>query len=164
VINTAKVEPNARIVVFGLGGIGLNAIQGHAHGGRRDDRRINLNPNRCSIAEEFGMTHFLNPTDVAGDLVPYLVDLTKGGADCEGVRRALECVHRGWGQSIIIGVAGAGQEISTRPFQLVTERVLKDTTCGGTRGHTDVPGVVDWLDGRINIDDLITHVLPRALQ
>ena len=130
---------------------------------------VDLNPNRKAIAEKFGMTHFVNPSEVAGDLVPYLVDLTKGGADysfeCIGnvkvMRQALECAHRGWGQSIIIGVAGAGQEITTRPFQLVTGRVWKGTAFGGARGRTDVPRIVDWyMDGKINIDDLITHVLP----
>jgi S-(hydroxymethyl)glutathione dehydrogenase / alcohol dehydrogenase len=169
VINTAKVEPGARVVVFGLGGIGLNVIQGARLAGAEMIVGVDLNPNRRAIAEKFGMTHFVNPTEVAGDLVPYLVDLTKGGADysfeCIGnvkvMRQALECCHRGWGQSIIIGVAGAGQEIATRPFQLVTGRVWKGTAFGGARGRTDVPRIVDWyMDGRINIDDLITHVLP----
>src|SRR5271163_2996378 len=169
VINTAKVEPGARVVVFGLGGIGLNVIQGARMAGAEMIVGVDLNPNRKAIAEKFGMTHFVNPTEVAGDLVPYLVDLTKGGADysfeCIGnpkvMRQALECAHRGWGQSIIIGVAGAGQEIATRPFQLVTGRVWKGTAFGGARGRTDVPKIVDWyMDGKINIDDLITHVLP----
>jgi S-(hydroxymethyl)glutathione dehydrogenase/alcohol dehydrogenase len=169
VINTAKVEPGARVVVFGLGGIGLNVIQGARMAGAEMIVGVDLNPNRKAIAEKFGMTHFVNPTEVAGDLVPYLVDLTKGGADysfeCIGnvkvMRQALECCHRGWGQSIIVGVAGAGQEISTRPFQLVTGRVWKGTAFGGARGRTDVPRIVDWyMEGRINIDDLITHVLP----
>ncbi|HET6184696.1 MAG TPA: S-(hydroxymethyl)glutathione dehydrogenase/class III alcohol dehydrogenase [Acetobacteraceae bacterium] len=169
VINTAKVEPGARVVVFGLGGIGLNVIQGARMVGAEMIVGVDLNPNRRAIAEKFGMTHFVNPTEVAGDLVPYLVDLTKGGADysfeCIGnvqvMRQALECCHRGWGQSIIIGVAGAGQEIATRPFQLVTGRVWKGTAFGGARGRTDVPRIVDWyMEGRINIDDLITHVLP----
>jgi len=169
VINTAKVEPGARVVVFGLGGIGLNVVQGARLAGAEMIVGVDLNPNRRAIAEKFGMTHFVNPAEVAGDLVPYLVDLTKGGADysfeCVGnvklMRQALECAHRGWGQSIVIGVAGAGQEISTRPFQLVTGRVWKGTAFGGARGRTDVPRIVDWyMDGRINIDDLITHVMP----
>jgi S-(hydroxymethyl)glutathione dehydrogenase/alcohol dehydrogenase len=169
VINTAKVEPGARVVVFGLGGIGLNVLQGARMAGAEMIVGVDLNPNRKAIAEKFGMTHFVNPAEVAGDLVPYLVDLTKGGADysfeCIGnvklMRQALECAHRGWGQSIIIGVAGSGQEISTRPFQLVTGRVWKGTAFGGARGRTDVPRIVDWyMDGKINIDDLITHVLP----
>jgi len=172
VINTAKVEPGARVVVFGLGGIGLNVIQGARMAGAEMIVGVDLNPNRRAIAERFGMTHFVNPSEVAGDLVPYLVDLTRGGADysfeCIGnvkvMRQALECAHRGWGQSIIIGVAGAGQEIATRPFQLVTGRVWKGTAFGGARGRTDVPRIVDWyMEGRINIDDLITHVLPFDL-
>jgi S-(hydroxymethyl)glutathione dehydrogenase/alcohol dehydrogenase len=169
VINTAKVEPGARVVVFGLGGIGLNVIQGARMAGAEMIVGVDINPKRRDIATKFGMTHFVNPNEVQGDLVPYLVDLTKGGADysfeCIGnvkvMRQALECAHRGWGQSIIIGVAGAGQEISTRPFQLVTGRVWKGTAFGGARGRTDVPRIVDWyMDGRVNIDDLITHVLP----
>ncbi|HUB14644.1 MAG TPA: S-(hydroxymethyl)glutathione dehydrogenase/class III alcohol dehydrogenase [Acetobacteraceae bacterium] len=169
VMNTAKVEAGARAVVFGLGGIGLNVIQGLRLVGAEMIVGVDLNPRRREIAEKFGMTHFVNPSEVQGDLVPYLVDLTKGGADysfeCIGnvkvMRQALECAHRGWGQSIIIGVAGAGQEISTRPFQLVTGRVWKGTAFGGARGRTDVPRIVDWyMEKRINIDDLITHVLP----
>jgi S-(hydroxymethyl)glutathione dehydrogenase/alcohol dehydrogenase len=169
VMNTAKVEAGARGVVFGLGGIGLNVIQGLRLVGAEQIVGVDLNPKRKDIAEKFGMTHFVNPSEVQGDLVPYLVDLTKGGADysfeCIGnvkvMRQALECAHRGWGQSIIIGVAGAGQEIATRPFQLVTGRVWKGTAFGGARGRTDVPRIVDWyMEGRINIDDLITHVLP----
>jgi S-(hydroxymethyl)glutathione dehydrogenase/alcohol dehydrogenase len=169
VMTTAKVEAGARVVVFGLGGIGLNVIQGARMVGAEMIVGVDLNPRRRAIAEKFGMTHFVNPSEVQGDLVPYLVDLTKGGADysfeCIGnvkvMRQALECAHRGWGQSIIIGVAGAGQEISTRPFQLVTGRVWKGTAFGGARGRTDVPRIVDWyMEGRINIDDLITHVLP----
>jgi S-(hydroxymethyl)glutathione dehydrogenase/alcohol dehydrogenase len=169
VMNTAKVEAGARAVVFGLGGIGLNVIQGLRMVGAEMIVGVDLNPNRRATAEKFGMTHFVNPSDVQGDLVPYLVDLTRGGADysfeCIGnvkvMRQALECAHRGWGQSIIIGVAGAGQEIATRPFQLVTGRVWKGTAFGGARGRTDVPRIVDWyMEGRINIDDLITHVLP----
>ena len=168
VMNTAKVEAGARCVVFGLGGIGLNVIQGLRMVGAEMIVGVDLNPRRREIAEKFGMTHFVNPDEVQGDLVPYLVDLTKGGADysfeCIGnvkvMRQALECAHRGWGQSIIIGVAGAGQEIATRPFQLVSGRVWKGTAFGGARGRTDVPRIVDWyMDGRINIDDLITHTL-----
>ncbi len=169
VMNTAKVEAGARCVVFGLGGIGLNVIQGLRLVGAEMIVGVDINPRRREIAEKFGITHFVNPDEVQGDLVPYLVDLTKGGADysfeCIGnvkvMRQALECTHRGWGQSIIIGVAGAGQEIATRPFQLVTGRVWKGTAFGGARGRTDVPRIVDWyMDGRINIDDLITHTLP----
>ena len=169
VMNTAKVEAGARCVVFGLGGIGLNVIQGLRMVGAEQIVGVDLNPRRKEMAEKFGMTHLVNPTEVKGDLVPYLVDLTRGGADysfeCIGnvnvMRQALECAHRGWGQSIIIGVAGAGQEITTRPFQLVTGRVWKGTAFGGARGRTDVPRIVDWyMEKRINIDDLITHVLP----
>ena len=169
VINTAKVESGARCVVFGLGGIGLNVIQGLRLVGAEMIVGVDLNPNRRATAEKFGMTHFVNPSEVRGDLVPHLVEVTKGGADysfeCIGnvkvMRQALECAHRGWGQSIIIGVAGSGQEIATRPFQLVTGRVWKGTAFGGARGRTDVPRIVDWyMEGRINIDDLITHVLP----
>jgi S-(hydroxymethyl)glutathione dehydrogenase/alcohol dehydrogenase len=169
VINTARVEPGARVVVFGLGGIGLNVIQGARMVGAEMIVGVDLNPSRQAIAEKFGMTHFINPSEVQGDLVPYLVDLTKGGADysfeCIGnvkvMRQALECCHKGWGVSVVIGVAGAGQEISTRPFQLVTGRVWKGSAFGGARGRTDVPRIVDWyMEGRINIDDLITHVLP----
>jgi S-(hydroxymethyl)glutathione dehydrogenase/alcohol dehydrogenase len=168
-MNTAKVEAGARCVVFGLGGIGLNVIQGLRMVGAEMIVGVDLNPNRKAIATKFGMTHFVNPSEIAGDLVPHLVELTKGGADysfeCIGnvkvMRQALECAHRGWGQSIIIGVAGSGQEISTRPFQLVTGRIWKGTAFGGARGRTDVPRIVDWyMEGRINIDDLITHVLP----
>ena len=169
VMNTAKVEAGARCVVFGLGGIGLNVIQGLRMVGAEQIVGVDLNPGRKIMAERFGMTDFVNPAEVEGDLVPYLVDLTKGGADytfeCIGntkvMRQALECSHRGWGKSIIIGVAGAGQEISTRPFQLVTGRTWMGTAFGGARGRTDVPRIVDWyMDGKINIDDLITHVLP----
>ncbi len=169
VMNTAKVEAGARAVVFGLGGIGLNVIQGLRLVGAEQIVGVDINPARRAIAEKFGMTDFVNPKEVEGDLVPYLVNLTRGGADysfeCVGnttlMRQALECAHRGWGKSIIIGVAGAGQEISTRPFQLVTGRVWMGTAFGGARGRTDVPRIVDWyMDGRINIDDLITHVLP----
>ena len=169
VIYTAKVQPGDNVVVFGLGGIGLNVIQGARLAGADMIIGVDINPGRQELARKFGMTHFVNPAEVKGDLVPYLVDLTKGGADysfeCIGnttvMRQALECCHRGWGTSIIIGVAGAGQEISTRPFQLVTGRVWKGSAFGGARGRTDVPKIVDWyMDGKINIDDLITHVLP----
>ncbi len=169
VINTAKVEAGASVVVFGLGGIGLNVIQGARMVGANKIIGVDINPERKALAEKFGMTHFLNPREVGGDLVAHLVELTDGGADysfeCVGnvdlMRQALECCHRGWGESIIIGVAGAGQEIKTRPFQLVTGRVWKGTAFGGARGRTDVPKIVDWyMEGKINIDDLITHVLP----
>ncbi|HEU4580871.1 MAG TPA: S-(hydroxymethyl)glutathione dehydrogenase/class III alcohol dehydrogenase [Polyangiaceae bacterium] len=169
VINTAKVEPGANVVVFGLGGIGLNVIQGARMVGANMIIGVDLNPGRKAIAEKFGMTHFVNPKEIGGDLVPYLVNLTKGGADysfeCVGdvklMRQALECCHKGWGVSVIIGVAPAGAEISTRPFQLVTGRVWKGTAFGGARGRSDVPKIVDWyMDGKINIDDLITHTLP----
>jgi len=171
VINTAKVEPGANVVVFGLGGIGLNVVQGARMVGANMIVGVDLNPAREALARKFGLTHFVNPNDVDGDLVAYLVELTGGGADysfeCVGnvqlMRQALECCHRGWGVSVIIGVAGAGQEISTRPFQLVTGRVWKGTAFGGARGRSDVPKIVDWyMDGRINIDDLITHSLPLA--
>ena len=169
VINTAKVQPGDNVVVFGLGGIGLNVVQGARLAGADMIVGVDLNPGRKALAEKFGMTHFVNPKEVKGDLVPYLVDLTKGGADfsfeCIGnvdvMRQALECCHKGWGESIIIGVAGSGQEIRTRPFQLVTGRVWRGTAFGGARGRTDVPKIVDWyMDGKINIDDLITHKLP----
>jgi S-(hydroxymethyl)glutathione dehydrogenase/alcohol dehydrogenase len=168
VINTAKVEPGANVVVFGLGGIGLNVIQGARLAGANMIVGVDLNPARKPLAEKFGMTHFVNPKEVGGDLVPYLVNLTRGGADysfeCIGnvdvMRQALECCHKGWGVSVIIGVAGAGQEIKTRPFQLVTGRVWKGTAFGGAKGRRDVPKIVDWyMDGKINIDDLITHKL-----
>jgi S-(hydroxymethyl)glutathione dehydrogenase/alcohol dehydrogenase len=169
VINTAKVEPGSNVVVFGLGGIGLNVIQGARLAGANMIVGVDMNPAKKTLAEKFGMTHFVNPKEVEGDLVPYLVSLTKGGADysfeCIGnvkvMRQALECCHKGWGVSVIIGVAGAGQEIATRPFQLVTGRVWKGTAFGGARGRSDVPKIVDWyMDGKINIDDLITHRLP----
>ena len=169
VINTARVEPGANVVVFGLGGIGLNVVQGARMAGADMIVGVDLNPAREALARRFGLTHFVNPRDVGGDLVAHLVELTQGGADysfeCIGnvdvMRQALECCHRGWGVSVIIGVAGAGQEIRTRPFQLVTGRVWKGSAFGGARGRTDVPKIVDWyMDGRINIDDLITHVLP----
>ena len=171
VMNTAKVEAGSNVVVFGLGGIGLNVVQGARLVGCDRIVGVDTNPDKRALAEKFGMTHFVNPNEVEGDLVPYLVDLTKGGADysfeCIGnveiMRTALECCHKGWGESIIIGVAGAGQEIATRPFQLVTGRVWKGTAFGGAKGRTDVPRIVDWyMEGKINIDDLITHTMPLA--
>jgi S-(hydroxymethyl)glutathione dehydrogenase/alcohol dehydrogenase len=169
VIYTANVRPGDNVVVFGLGGIGLNVVQGAKMAGANMIIGVDLNPNRKAIGEKFGMTHFVNPTEVGADLVPYLVNLTDGGADysfeCVGnvtvMRQALECCHKGWGTSIIIGVAASGQEIATRPFQLVTGRVWKGSAFGGARGRTDVPKIVDWyMEGKINIDDLVTHVLP----
>ncbi|MGB5949774.1 MAG: S-(hydroxymethyl)glutathione dehydrogenase/class III alcohol dehydrogenase [Parvibaculum sp.] len=169
VIFTAKVEAGANVVVFGLGGIGLNVIQGAKMVGADMIVGVDINPAREALARQFGMTHFVNPKEVKGDLVGHIVELTGGGADysfeCIGnvttMRQALECCHRGWGVSTIIGVAGAGQEISTRPFQLVTGRVWKGSAFGGARGRTDVPKIVDWyMDRKINIDDLITHTLP----
>jgi S-(hydroxymethyl)glutathione dehydrogenase / alcohol dehydrogenase len=171
VINTAKVEPGANVVVFGLGGIGLNVVQGARMAGANMIVGVDLNPAREALARAFGLTHFVNPKALQGDLVAHLVELTGGGADysfeCVGnvdlMRQALECCHRGWGVSVIIGVAGAGQEIKTRPFQLVTGRVWKGTAFGGARGRTDVPKIVDWyMDGRVRIDELITHTLPIA--
>ncbi|MBA2692887.1 MAG: S-(hydroxymethyl)glutathione dehydrogenase/class III alcohol dehydrogenase [Rubrobacter sp.] len=168
VVNTAGVEPGSNVVVFGLGGIGLNVLQGARMVGADKIVGVDLNPARKELGERFGMTHFVNPNEVEGDLVPYLVDLTDGGADysfeCIGnvnvMRQALECCHRGWGVSVIIGVAGAGQEISTRPFQLVTGREWKGSAFGGARGRTDVPQIVDWyMDGKIEIDPLITHTM-----
>ena len=167
VIYTAKVEPGASVVVFGLGGIGLNVIQGARIAGADMIVGVDLNPKREELGKKLGMTHFVNPKDVK-DLVPYLVDLTKGGADysfeCVGntdvMRQALECTHRGWGTSVIIGVAAAGKEISTRPFQLVTGRNWRGSAFGGARGRTHVPKIVDWyMDGKIAIDELITHEL-----
>ena len=169
VIYTAKVEPGSKVVVFGLGGIGLNVVQGARLAGADMIVGVDLNPGRRAMAEKFGMTHFVNPSGVEGDLVPYLVNLTKGGADysfeCIGntkvMRQALECCHKGWGTSVIIGVAEAGAEISTRPFQLVTGRNWRGSAFGGARGRTDVPKIVDWyMDGKIDIDSLITHTLP----
>ena len=171
VINTAKVEPGANVVVFGLGGIGLNVVQGARMAGANMIVGVDLNPARKALAEKFGMTHFVNPKEAGKDLVAHLVSLTKGGADysfeCIGnvdvMRQALECCHKGWGVSVIIGVAGAGQEIKTRPFQLVTGRVWKGTAFGGAKGRRDVPKIVDWyMEGKINIDDLITHKLKLA--
>jgi S-(hydroxymethyl)glutathione dehydrogenase/alcohol dehydrogenase len=169
VIFTAKVEPGANVVVFGLGGIGLNVIQGAKLAGADMIVGIDVNPKREALGHKFGMTHFVNPKEVKGDLVGHIVELTKGGADysfeCVGnttlMRQALECCHKGWGKSTIIGVAGAGQEISTRPFQLVTGRVWQGSAFGGARGRTDVPKIVDWyMEKKINIDDMITHTLP----
>ncbi len=169
VLNTAKVRPGDNVVVFGLGGIGLNVVQGARMAGAAMIVGVDVNPRRRALAESFGMTHFVNPREVGGDLVPHLVDLTKGGADysfeCIGdvrvMRQALECCHKGWGTSVIIGVAGAGEEIATRPFQLVTGRVWKGTAFGGARGRTDVPKIVDWyMDGKIRIDEMITHTMP----
>jgi S-(hydroxymethyl)glutathione dehydrogenase/alcohol dehydrogenase len=167
VINTAKVEPGANVVVFGLGGIGLNVVQGARMVGANMIVGVDLNPQREALARKFGLTHFINPK--GKDVVAEIVELTGGGADysfeCIGnvevMRQALECCHRGWGVSVIIGVAGAGQEIRTRPFQLVTGRVWKGTAFGGARGRSDVPKIVDWyMERKINIDDLITHKLP----
>ena len=169
VINTAKVQPGDNVIIFGLGGIGLNVVQGAKLVGANMIVGIDLNNDRKKLGEKFGLTHFVNPNDVGKDLVDYLIDLTNGGADhsfeCIGnvltMRQALECCHKGWGESTIIGVAGAGQEIATRPFQLVTGRVWRGTAFGGAKGRTDVPKIVDWyMDGKINIDDLITHKLP----
>jgi S-(hydroxymethyl)glutathione dehydrogenase/alcohol dehydrogenase len=169
VINTAKMEPGSNAVVFGLGGIGLNVIQGCRLAGANMIVGVDLNPEREEWGKKFGMTHFVNPDKVDGDLTNHLVELTGGGADysfeCIGnvnvMRIALECAHKGWGESIIIGVAGAGQEISTRPFQLVTGRSWRGTAFGGARGRTDVPKIVDWyMDGKIQIDPMITHTMP----
>src|SRR5678815_4820374 len=169
VINTAKVEAGANVVVFGLGGIGLNVVQGARMVGANMIVGVDLNPAREALGRKFGVTHFVNPKDLGSkDLVAHIVELTDGGADysfeCVGntrlMRQALECAHRGWGKSVIIGVAGAGQEIATRPFQLVTGRHWKGTAFGGARGRRDVPKIVDWyMQGKIDIDSLITHVL-----
>lgn len=169
VLNTAKVEPGANVIVFGLGGIGLNVVQGARLAGANRIIGIDINPARQALAKKFGMTHFVNPNEIQEDLVPYLIHLTDGGADysfeCVGnvglMRQALECCHKGWGVSTIIGVAGTGEEISTRPFQLVTGRVWKGSAFGGAKGRTDVPKIVDWyMEGKIKVDDLITHVMP----
>jgi S-(hydroxymethyl)glutathione dehydrogenase / alcohol dehydrogenase len=170
VIHTAKVWPGAHVAVFGLGGIGLNVIQGARMVGADKIIGIDLNPAKAEMAKKFGMTHFVNPSEVGADkVVQAIVDITGGGADfsfeCIGntttMRQALECCHRGWGESIIIGVAPSGTEISTRPFQLVTGRVWKGSAFGGARGRTDVPRIVDWyMEGKIDIDSLITHVMP----
>ena len=169
VINTAQAEPGCRAVVFGLGGIGLNVIQGLRMVGAEMIVGVDLNPDRKKWGERFGMTHFVNPKEAGNDLVKHLVDLTKGGADytfeCVGnvdlMRTALECCHKGWGESIIIGVAPAGAEIKTRPFQLVTGRVWRGTAFGGARGRTDVPKIVNWyMEKKIEIDPMITHTMP----
>jgi len=168
VINTAKMEPGANVVVFGLGGIGLNVVQGARMAGANMIVGVDLNDQRETLGRKFGMTHFMNPSKEK-DLINKIIEITGGGADysfeCIGnvdvMRQALECCHRGWGVSVIIGVAGSGQEIRTRPFQLVTGRVWKGTAFGGARGRTDVPKIVDWyMEKKINIDDLITHVMP----
>ncbi len=168
VVFDAKVEPGSTVAVFGLGGIGLNVIQGARMVGASCIIGIDLNPSKVELAKKFGMTDFINPKDV-DNVVQAIIDLTNGGVDysfeCIGnvnvMRQALECCHKGWGESVIIGVAGAGQEISTRPFQLVTGRVWRGSAFGGARGRTDVPKIVDWyMDGKINIDDLITHTMP----
>ena len=168
VMNTAQVEPGSNVAVFGLGGIGLNVIQGARLVGADRIIGVDINADKRALAERFGMTDFINPTEV-DDVVGAIVDLTDGGVDysfeCIGnvdvMRQALECCHKGWGESIIIGVAGSGQEIATRPFQLVTGRVWRGTAFGGAKGRTDVPKIVDWyMDGKINIDDLITHTMP----
>jgi S-(hydroxymethyl)glutathione dehydrogenase / alcohol dehydrogenase len=169
VINTAKVEAGSTVVVFGLGGIGLNVIQAAKWVGATQIIGVDLNPAKQPLAAKLGMTHFVNPKEIDGDLVAHLIELTDGGADysfeCIGnvdvMRQALECCHKGWGVSVVVGVAGAGQEIKTRPFQLVTGRVWKGTAFGGAKGRTEVPKIVDWyMDGVINIDDLITQVMP----
>ncbi len=168
VVFDAKVEPGSRVVVFGLGGIGLNVIQAARMVGARQIVGVDINPDKVALAKQFGMTDFINPKEVE-NVVEAIVDITHGGADytfeCIGnvntMRQALESCHKGWGESVIIGVAGAGQEISTRPFQLVTGRVWRGSAFGGARGRTDVPTIVDWyMEGRINIDDLITHTMP----
>ncbi len=170
VIYTAKVRPGSNVVVFGLGGIGLNVIQGARMVGADKIIGVDINPSKVEMAKKFGMTDFINPREIGNDkVVQAIQDLTDGGADysfdatgnTDVMRQALECCHRGWGESIIIGVAEAGKEIATRPFQLVTGRVWKGTAFGGARGRTDVPKIVDWyMEGKINIDDLITHTMP----
>lgn len=169
VINTAKVQIGDNVVVFGLGGVGLSVIQGAKLAGANMIIGVDINPNKKALGEKLGMTHFVNPKEVEGDLVPYLVNLTNGGADfsfeCIGnvkiMRQALECCHKGWGTCVVVGVAGAGEEISTRPFQLVTGRTWKGTAFGGAKGRRDLPKIVDWyMDGKINIDDLITEFMP----
>ena len=170
VMNTAKVEPGSNVIIFGLGGIGLNVIQGARMVGANMIIGVDMNNSKKALGEKFGMTHFVNPREIGSDdVVNHLVELTKGGADytfeaignVTTMRQALESAHKGWGVSVIIGVAPAGAEIATPPFQLVTGRVWKGTAFGGARGRTDVPKIVDWyMDGKINIDDLITHTLP----
>ena len=168
VMNTAKVQPDTNVAVFGLGGIGLNVIQGARMVGAEKIVGIDLNPKKAALAEKFGMTDFVDASSV-DDVVAAIIDITDGGADysfeaignVNTMRQALECCHRGWGESTIIGVAGAGQEIATRPFQLVTGRVWRGTAFGGAKGRSDVPEIVDWyMDGKVNIDDLITHTMP----
>jgi S-(hydroxymethyl)glutathione dehydrogenase / alcohol dehydrogenase len=169
VLFTANVEAGATVVIFGLGGIGLNVVQGARMVGADKIIGVDINPKREAMARKFGLTHFVNPKEIKGDLVAHLVELTGGGADysfeCVGnvdlMRQALECCHRGWGVSVVIGVAGSGQEIKTRPFQLVTGRVWKGSAFGGARGRTDVPKIVDWyMDKKIDIDSMITHTMP----
>ena len=169
VLNTAKVEAGANVVVFGLGGVGLSVIQGARMVGANMVIGVDINDDKKALGEAMGMTHFVNPKKIDGDLVEYLVALTDGGADytfeCVGhptlMRQALECCHKGWGESVVIGVAGAGVEISTRPFQLVTGRVWRGSAFGGFRGRTDVPKLVDWyMDGKIEIDSMVTHTMP----
>jgi S-(hydroxymethyl)glutathione dehydrogenase/alcohol dehydrogenase len=171
VINTAKVRPGENVVVFGLGGIGLNVVQGARLAGADKIVGIDVNPARRELAERFGLTHFVNPDELEGELVPYLVDLLDGGADasfeCIGnvktMRQALECCHKGWGQSVIIGVAGAGQEISTRPFQLVTGRRWLGTAFGGVKGRSQLPGMVqEAMRGDIRLAPFVTHTMPLA--
>jgi S-(hydroxymethyl)glutathione dehydrogenase / alcohol dehydrogenase len=171
VLFTAGVETGATVVVFGLGGIGLNVVQGARMVGADKIIGVDINPKREAMARQFGVTHFVNPKELKGDLVAHLIELTGGGADysfeCVGnvdlMRQALECCHRGWGVSVVIGVAGSGQEIKTRPFQLVTGRVWKGSAFGGARGRTDVPKIVDWyMDKKIDIDSMITHTMPLA--
>ncbi|MCU0673388.1 MAG: S-(hydroxymethyl)glutathione dehydrogenase/class III alcohol dehydrogenase [Myxococcota bacterium] len=169
VLNTAKVEVGANVVVFGLGGVGLSVIQGARMAGANKIIGVDTNPDKKAWGERFGMTHFVNPKEVEGDLVPYLVSLTDGGADysfeCIGLpltmRQALECCHKGWGVSVVIGVAASGVELATRPFQLVTGRVWKGSAFGGVRGRTELPKYVDWyMDGKIELDALVTHTMP----
>ncbi len=169
VINTAKVTPGSNVVVFGLGGIGLNVIQGARLVGADKIIGVDINTNKKNLAEKYGMTHFVNPNEYNNKLTEHLIEITNGGADysfeCIGntdtMRQALECCHKGWGESVIIGVAGAGKEISTRPFQLVTGRVWKGSAFGGAKGRTDVPKIVDWyMEGKIEIDSMITHTMP----
>ncbi|MEE9382461.1 MAG: S-(hydroxymethyl)glutathione dehydrogenase/class III alcohol dehydrogenase [Nannocystaceae bacterium] len=171
VINTAQVEAGANVVVFGLGGIGLNVIQGARMVGASKIIGVDINPAKRALAEELGMTHFVDPNEVGSEIVAHLVELTAGGADysfeCIGdvevMRTALECCHKGWGLAVIVGVAGAGQEIRTRPFQLVTGRRWTGTAFGGAKGRRDVPRIVDWyMEGKIRIDEMITHTMALA--
>ena len=171
VLNTARVEAGANVVVFGLGGVGLSVIQGARMVGARMVIGVDVNDDKRALGEAMGMTHFVNPSKIEGNVVEHIVALTDGGADysfeCVGnvdlMRQALECCHKGWGESVIIGVAGAGEEIRTRPFQLVTGRVWRGSAFGGYRGRTDVPKLVDWyMEGRIEIDSMVTHTMPLA--